>query len=585
MNSEKDPLVFISHDTRDAEIAFAFRTLLNSVSAGTLKTFIASDTHNIRDIGYGDEWYPTIIEKLSKATDVVCLLTARSLKRPWILFEAGVAKGNQSTNIVGIALGIPLKKTTKGPFSQIKNCSDDHESLTNLVIQLLVERIPMSDPNEDTIRHHVGIFKDTISSSSLTPSEISSQKDYIKIRFKVNIDPSDEVAVNRIVDELQNISDDYDLRVVKGYRGSLILVVEGNKESLHRLKTHYHKSVMLKNTITNIDSLPSSEEKLRNYDSFWRRVADRSHLHISTRMVNCDRYHSGRSDSNEILRIALLGIELDPNDLLSVKTEPYIGLKFRREEIYSQVCEQIIKKLTLLDEARDKIDVVCLNGLSCPFRNSKNPHVQRLIDFLRAYARRHNAVIIAGTYINEQNEHVCPIIFPDCSTIYEEKKAFNDAHSRVLLRTPLQILSNVYTTPVGNIRVLIGSDVANATIVHHAVKRGHDHIRQQTLDEIDLYFVPSFTKEAAHTVSIRQAARDLSFASLGCVFISDNENQLVRHHQIFIAGRDFESLSSEGIVSLKKFDSLNLFEFDRTNLSKLALSSRDIVDIGSTVGK
>jgi hypothetical protein len=41
--STSTPLVFISHDTRDAELAEAFSKLLKSVSAGMLKTFRSSD--------------------------------------------------------------------------------------------------------------------------------------------------------------------------------------------------------------------------------------------------------------------------------------------------------------------------------------------------------------------------------------------------------------------------------------------------------------------------------------------------------------------------------------------------------------
>jgi hypothetical protein len=37
------PLVFISHDARDSELAEAFGKLLKSVSAGMIKTFRSSD--------------------------------------------------------------------------------------------------------------------------------------------------------------------------------------------------------------------------------------------------------------------------------------------------------------------------------------------------------------------------------------------------------------------------------------------------------------------------------------------------------------------------------------------------------------
>ncbi|HPF96974.1 MAG TPA: TIR domain-containing protein [Mangrovimonas sp.] len=87
------PLVFISHDTRDAELAEAFSKLLSSVSAGVLKSFRSSDKRGNQGIAYGVEWYPEIMKKLNEASDVVALLTKHSVDRPWILYEAGVAKG------------------------------------------------------------------------------------------------------------------------------------------------------------------------------------------------------------------------------------------------------------------------------------------------------------------------------------------------------------------------------------------------------------------------------------------------------------------------------------------------------------
>lgn len=110
------PLVFISHDTRDAELAEAFSKLLSSVSAGVLKSFRSSDKRGNQGIAYGVEWYPEIMKKLNEASDVVALLTHHSVDRPWILYEAGVAKGKLDTPLLGIAIGIPLNKANNGPF-------------------------------------------------------------------------------------------------------------------------------------------------------------------------------------------------------------------------------------------------------------------------------------------------------------------------------------------------------------------------------------------------------------------------------------------------------------------------------------
>lgn len=153
-----NPLVFISHDTRDAELAEAFSNLLKSVSAGVLKSFRSSDRKGNQGIEYGVEWYPEIIKNIQGASDVVCLLTERSVNRPWILFEAGMAKGKLDTPILGVALGIQLKDASTGPFAQFQNCSDDEDSLTKLVFQL-VDRIPNSEPDRDTIKFQVEKFK------------------------------------------------------------------------------------------------------------------------------------------------------------------------------------------------------------------------------------------------------------------------------------------------------------------------------------------------------------------------------------------------------------------------------------------
>src|SRR5258706_1460611 len=71
--SAAGPLVFISHDGRDAELAEAFSKLLKSVSAGMIKTFRSSDKKGTEGIDFGDEWYKRLMTKLQSTSDVVCL--------------------------------------------------------------------------------------------------------------------------------------------------------------------------------------------------------------------------------------------------------------------------------------------------------------------------------------------------------------------------------------------------------------------------------------------------------------------------------------------------------------------------------
>jgi hypothetical protein len=150
-------LVFISHDSRDAGLAQSFANLLSDVSAGTLKSFHSSDKTGTSGIEFGTQWYSAIMSQLDEATDVVALLTHHSIDRPWILYEAGVAKGKLDSNVLGIAVGIPLGRVSIGPFGQFQNCGDDEDSLTKLVIQLL-RRNPEAAPREEAVRRQVRAF-------------------------------------------------------------------------------------------------------------------------------------------------------------------------------------------------------------------------------------------------------------------------------------------------------------------------------------------------------------------------------------------------------------------------------------------
>lgn len=159
--SATTPLVFISHDHRDADLAEAFGNLLTDASGGVLQSFRSSDRKGTAGIEFGSEWYTAIMSKLGQATDVVALLTNHSLDRPWILYEAGVAKGKLNTTVLGIAVGIDLEQANAGPFAQFQNCGDDTDSLTKLVLQL-IRRNPQASPREEAVLRQVEVFADTV---------------------------------------------------------------------------------------------------------------------------------------------------------------------------------------------------------------------------------------------------------------------------------------------------------------------------------------------------------------------------------------------------------------------------------------
>lgn len=205
-------LIFISHDSRDAEIAEAFSKLLKSVSAGMLKSFRSSDKKGTEGIQFGDDWYKRLMSKLDSASDVVCLLTERSLDRPWILYEAGVAKGKLETPVHGIALGITLSKVATGPFYQFQNSDDSDESISKLVLQLC-ERITGLEPDKDVVITQVQAFK---KSAEEVAKNISGPKKQSKKSS------TDEGAIAKVLEEMKFMVRELPMRIERN-------IVEGKE--------------------------------------------------------------------------------------------------------------------------------------------------------------------------------------------------------------------------------------------------------------------------------------------------------------------------------------------------------------------
>lgn len=154
-------LVFISHDARDADLAEEFDNLLTDASGGMLKSFRSSDKKGTAGMEYGEEWYNAIMSKLGAATDVVALLTPYSIDRPWILYEAGVAKGKIGGKVLGLVIGVPFERASSGPFYQFQNCADDEDGLTGLVTQL-IKRNPGAQPRQEAVKIQVRAFRERV---------------------------------------------------------------------------------------------------------------------------------------------------------------------------------------------------------------------------------------------------------------------------------------------------------------------------------------------------------------------------------------------------------------------------------------
>lgn len=154
------PYVFISHDSRDAELAALFSDLVRVVTANMIRCFRSSDSQGTEGIAFGDEWYGKVVDALDAASDVVCLLTPRSLERPWILFEAGMARGMRHHRpVFGLLLGIGDVGTS--PFAQFQNCAATADAVEKLLTQLCAPH-PQLRPDPQALSGQVRLFLDRV---------------------------------------------------------------------------------------------------------------------------------------------------------------------------------------------------------------------------------------------------------------------------------------------------------------------------------------------------------------------------------------------------------------------------------------
>lgn len=214
ITKSNNPLIFISHDTRDAELAEEFSNLLKSASTGALKSFVSSDKKGTRGIEYGVEWYPTIMDKIDEASEVICILTQQSIDRPWILYEAGVAKGKLGKKVIGIAMGIKHSVAFTGPFAQFQNNDGSIDAISKLVIDL-IKQVPGLDPDETVVKQLVVSFH-------TKATEILAKNNEVEAESSIE---NEESTVPKLFEEIKIMFESLPSRVanrvnpeIKGYK-------------------------------------------------------------------------------------------------------------------------------------------------------------------------------------------------------------------------------------------------------------------------------------------------------------------------------------------------------------------------------
>ncbi len=109
--------VFISHSHDEKELALAWRDLVRATTAGVVKVWLSTDTNPGGGMPIGEEWRESLYRNLREATHVFAVVSSRSLNRPWVVWEAGVATGiAKERKLVPLVFSMPIGELS-GPIS------------------------------------------------------------------------------------------------------------------------------------------------------------------------------------------------------------------------------------------------------------------------------------------------------------------------------------------------------------------------------------------------------------------------------------------------------------------------------------
>lgn len=117
--------VFISFIHEESGYAEAIQAFITQMLGPDAEPFLSSDTWQVYA---GEKWLDRILEELEGATVVILMLSERSVQRPWVNFEAGVAWTRKIVAIPVCYRGLEKGSLPK-PYSSLQavDLEDDHD--------------------------------------------------------------------------------------------------------------------------------------------------------------------------------------------------------------------------------------------------------------------------------------------------------------------------------------------------------------------------------------------------------------------------------------------------------------------------
>jgi len=137
--------VFISHITEESELAQIISQQIKGSYLGMLDTFVSSDGESIPT---GGRWLDSIDTALSESAIQISLCSPKSVKRPWINFEAG-ASWIRKIPVIPFCHSGMTKTQLPIPLSMLQAADYNNQTDLERMFSTLSEVLGSEQPNMD----------------------------------------------------------------------------------------------------------------------------------------------------------------------------------------------------------------------------------------------------------------------------------------------------------------------------------------------------------------------------------------------------------------------------------------------------
>jgi TIR domain len=156
MTDQPRARVFISFIHEDTSIADATKLLIEAELG--LKDVTIFQSSDQRQVYAGDVWLQKITAALKAAEVILLMLSKRSVRRPWVNFEAGAGWISEGKVVIPCCYGKQLKDALPHPYSALQAVQLDDMSDVEYLLESIHHHLRLPTPAPVTGIHRAMRF-------------------------------------------------------------------------------------------------------------------------------------------------------------------------------------------------------------------------------------------------------------------------------------------------------------------------------------------------------------------------------------------------------------------------------------------